>query len=68
MNHDNSFEYNPLHKECILNNMKIVSATAGIIFLPQLVQQKNQNFRTKPNAQEMGFLDHAISLGNTWLF
>lgn len=43
MNHDNSFEYNPSHKECILNNMKIVSATEGIIFLPQLVQQKNQN-------------------------
>lgn len=44
---------------CIKNafsNMKIVSATAGVIFLPQLVQQKNQNL-AKPNAQEMGFLD-----------
>ena len=43
MNHDNSFEYTPSHKEYILNNMKIVPATEGIIFLLHRVQQKNQN-------------------------
>ena len=49
MNHDNSFEYNPSHKECILKNMKIISATEEIIFSTRAGSTKE----SKPQQNQM---------------